>query len=369
MMKQGLQIIGAVSLVAWTMVGVFAWTKVEDHLTVVISDGGSEQVDANALLADRIDSFSGDLDALVAALDANFALLASALEDGRAEDAVELARVRGRLAELEAALPAALHARETAGALDSTLLRLEALAAIDSSGRIAVRGTEDPVATSLATQSTEGATIETPPAVEPETASAPTKRGFLAFDLPSRDFHFEGKQSFEVLGDLSRVGFDAKSTLHDFSGVSNNVSGSFDVDLSRPQDGISGRITVRSESLTTDLEGRDEAMWEHIGKDEFPTFEFVPTSFVAARSDVQAMQLDGHITGRMTIHGVTQDVAMDVKAHVDESRRLVLEGEMPLLLSDYEVVIPGKLGMISTDDEVRIWIALRTRAQAAGARD
>jgi hypothetical protein len=52
---------------------------------------------------------------------------------------------------------------------------------------------------------------------------------------------------------------------------------------------------------------------------------------------------------------------MPLKVVVDESMRLVVEGESPLKLSDFGVPVPSKLGLISMQDEVRIWISLRAR--------
>ena len=54
---------------------------------------------------------------------------------------------------------------------------------------------------------------------------------------------------------------------------------------------------------------------------------------------------------------------MEVRARVDEARRLVVEGEMPLDLEDYGVPVPNQLGVVSMDPEVRVWVFLRARAR------
>ena len=56
-----------------------------------------------------------------------------------------------------------------------------------------------------------------------------------------------------------------------------------------------------------------------------------------------------------------QEIARCLK-YVDEARRVVVEGEAPLRLTDYGVPVPSKLGLIGMEDEVKIWIALRARA-------
>jgi len=66
----------------------------------------------------------------------------------------------------------------------------------------------------------------------------------------------------------------------------------------------------------------------------------------------------------MTIRGVDKDIQMKVNGRIDESRRLVIEGEVPLRLSDFSVHVPSKLGLISMNDQVRVWIHLRARARS-----
>lgn len=324
-MGKSLQTVGALALVAWTVLGAYAWSRAREGVRVVLDAGGDEPGTSEALVADRIEALSSDLDALIAALEANFAGLATALEGRGIEAAAVAARMEARLEELQRVLPAATP-------------------------------TTDPVAFAAAP-------VEDPPAPAEEPLRA---KSFLAFALPSRDFRFEGEQTFDVLADLSRVGFDAKSTLHDFSGVSDSVRGRFRVDLAHASEGIDGSVTVSTTSLRTGLVGRDEAMLEHLAADACPEIEFVPTAFAPSHCDPGAKELDGVVAGRMTIHGVTREVEMALHARVDEARRLVLEGEMPLSLDDYGVEAPSQLGVISMQDEVRVWIHLRARAEPDG---
>jgi polyisoprenoid-binding protein YceI len=79
--------------------------------------------------------------------------------------------------------------------------------------------------------------------------------------------------------------------------------------------------------------------------------------------DVAARSVEGRVRGRMSIHGTEREIELAVRGHLDEARRLVVEGELPLLLSDYGVEAPSKLGLISMEDQVRVWIHLRARAR------
>ena len=64
----------------------------------------------------------------------------------------------------------------------------------------------------------------------------------------------------------------------------------------------------------------------------------------------------------MTIHGVAHDVAIPLRITVDESRRVRIEGETPLSLTDYGVTPPRKMGVIAVENQVKIWLSLRARA-------
>ncbi len=375
-MKKALQSVGVVALLAWTVAGSYAWYRVKGHFEVNVqptAEGGDDEL---ALLDDRLETLSSDLDALVTSIQENFGLLASAVQDGDGSEGIERARLEERIRQLESALPLALEAREVSGALASVLTRLES---IEGSPGPGVAAADRPPARTMAEHEAEepaqpvaenarAAEAAERPMPEVGVSEARSGRSFLAFKLPSRDFRFEGTQTFELLEDLSRVGFDAKSTLHDFTGISNRVRGHFRLDLSRPDQGIEGQVEVDVSTLDTGLEGRDEAMLEHLQANEFAGMTFVATRLTPHEIHAETQSLSGSLAGQMTIRGVTQEVSMDVTAHVDESRRLVIQGEMPLLLTDYAVPVPNKLGVISMDDEVRVWVHLRARSKPEASR-
>jgi len=353
-MPKTLQFLGAAALLGWTALGLFAWSRVQKKVRVVLQEDLEPRTEELALLEDRLDALSGDLEALVASLDENFGRLAEGVERSAVDESADRVRLERRLATLQASLVEIAEARESAGERPTEPVERPARIEPDAGDA----GSES----DLVAEPAPRAPAPSRPPVEP----AP-RRSFLAFRLPSRDFSFEGRQTFDVLGDLSRVGFDAKSTLHDFSGASDRVRGSFAVDLSDPAAGIEGRVEIATGSLGTGLEGRDDAMLEHLDAESFEEIAFTPVGFEPRRVDPEGMRLAGTLRGRMTIRGVTRDLAMDVDAHVDESRRLVIEGEAPLLLGDYEVPVPSKLGLISMEEEVRVWIHLRARARVPSA--
>jgi polyisoprenoid-binding protein YceI len=294
--------------------------------------------EAAALLAEDLALVREDLAALSRALSEELPRIAAAAERG----------ARGAEAE---------RARELA-ALHADLARIElALAARE----------ERQVAPALAEREPEPAEAEPPvavaaPAAEPAPAPA---RSFLAFELPSQAFSFERAQRFALVPALSRVGFDARSTLHDFSGVASGVEGAFEVALARPEEGCTGLVRVRGAALATGEEGRDEGLREGLESARHPELTFRWTGFEADSVDAAALALSGTVRGELEVRGVSRPFAMPVRATVDASRRVRVEGEAPLDLRDFGVPVPSKLGLISMEPEVRVWIALVARVEGA----
>ena len=52
---------------------------------------------------------------------------------------------------------------------------------------------------------------------------------------------------------------------------------------------------------------------------------------------------------------------MAVSVAVDASKRLTIDGQTKIKMSDFGVKPPSKLGLISVEDEATVWIALRAR--------
>lgn len=388
-MGKFLQITGLVALVAWTAAGFGAWVLTKEQVHVTLEEGsGADRAadDPAALLAERIHGLEEDVRALAAALGENMRALDESIDANTAERLAALdRRVTAAIAALDARVSADLAETHTlSGAV--TELRTEWATRATAPASVAmpepmsepsrVAAGDPPHAASTT------ADVPTPPAAlteigddptPPETVAAaeppPTpeparKKSFLAFRLPSDEFSFAGRHSWEVIPSLSRVGFDAKSTLHDFTGTTSKVTASLVVDLSHPEQNPSGTIHVSAAALDTGLEDRNTAMCEHLGTNTNPEITFEWTAFEADTVAEDTMKVDGTAKGRMTIHGVTHEVSMPVHMSVDDSRRLLIEGSMPLKMSDYEVEVPSKLGLISVTDQVEVWVALRARPLA-----
>jgi len=346
------------ALLAWSAAGGLAWYELRRERP---EDPRIEEARREAaMLRDRLEVVSADTVALAGATERGFEGLAAALEARAAADGAGVRDLASRLASLEGELARLSRAEaERAERLAAALRDLPAVAAEVVLEPVPV---EEPVEVALAPEPEVAVEPAVQPTAEP-TAEPAAGRSFLAFKLPSQEQGFEGRRTYEVLADLSRVGFDAKSTLHDFTGTSSRVRGSVQVDLARPADGISGSIEIDASSLSTSNEARDEAMFEHLGVEHHPRIVFTPTGFSVGALDAAERTVEGSVRGRLSVHGVEREIEMQVRGHLDEARRLVIEGEMPLALPDYEVEVPSKLGLISMEKDVRVWIHLRARAK------
>lgn len=357
----------------------------KDRIRLVVQlDAAAQGPDPLALLRDDLQVLQRELGEVRTALGGNFERLGGALEE-RAEarhaevltigqnvaavqsaatgQAAALARLGAQLAEVERRLAnlgdsVAQVAAQKPAAAGLVAAAHGGDAAKDQPVEPPPRGAEvAPVAPTP--EATPPTAVVTPPVV-----TAPKKK-FLSFSVPEAKFQFTEAQDYALAADLCRVGFDAKSTLHDFTGVSTKVAGQFRADFDDPAGAWTGAVTCDVKGLATGVEGRDTGMFEHLDAEHHPVLRFTIARFAPTSVDGAAMTAEGTVHGQMAIRGKTRDVQMPVKVSVDAGKRVVVEGQMPLKLSDYEIPVPSQLGgAIAMQDEVSVWIALRARAQA-----
>lgn len=372
MPRKLLQWVGALFVLGLFGASMAALAIVKDRVRVVVQqDDVAAGPDPVALLRDDLQSVVREVAELRSALAASFERLGTALEeraDARHGDVQALAREVAAL-------------RKRADATHAEVVRLQARWQ-EPAARAAVESARPAVADAVPPPSSPPSSPPTAasagPAEVPVPAAAtdgkPTdgrpKTGFLSFSIPSATFRFDEPAEYALVPDLCRVGFDAKSTLHDFSGVTSKVAGRFTADLDDPQGAWTGEISCEAGTLLTGVEGRDANMWEHLDAKNHPRIRFAITRFVPAEGGIDAgkQTARGDVVGTMTIRGVSRDLRMPVTVEVDPSRRLVVKGQVPLKLSDYGVPVPSQLGVINMQDEVVVWVALRARANTGGSK-
>lgn len=198
-----------------------------------------------------------------------------------------------------------------------------------------------------------------PPASQASSASSGKR--FLTFQLPSQSFDLEKAQRFVILEAASRVGFDAKSTLHDFSGSCTKVRGELKACLGRPAEDCQGEISAEAAALQTGLEDRDEEMRKNLDTAQHPTIRFEWLGFETKSVEAKGSKFAGDAKGKLTIRGVSREFVIPVQVSTDASHRLSISGQAKVKLPDYGVPVPSKLGLISMDEEVNIWLELKAR--------
>lgn len=374
--------VGALAVLGLVAGSAGALMVVKDRISIVIQEEQpAGAADADALLRDEVGSLGQKLGALEQSLASNFERLGTALDDADSKRHQELLANDNRFEQGRVALQNELRAQaqrisELGAAVDRLEKGMDArIAQLAANPQQAA--TSVPM-TPLQTPTTEPAPVATQPATEPKQpepaanpttepvavapAEPPKKKGFMSFSLPDSKFRFDAPQTFTLVPDLCRVGFDAKSTLHDFTGTTQRVSGEFRADLDDPKGEWSGKVSCEASTLVTGVEGRDSNMWEHLDTKNHPSIEFTIARFELTRADVAKEEVDGTIHGQMSIHGKARDVQMPVTVRLDSSKRLLVEGQMPLKLTDYDIEVPSQLGgTIKMEDEVKVWIALRAR--------
>ncbi len=367
-----LQVVGVLAILGLVGGSIAALGIVKEriHVTIAAEEAASKRgPDPIELLRADVGVISGDLAGLNKGLGEALQALHDSLESAAGEREAALAtRVVALEAKLDAMKSGAARDREMLQSAIAALgesvaeARLEAASERENSVEAAPPVVVEKAPEIVALPPVPDVAPEVAPApVAPTPAASPPKRGFLGFQLPSGAFAFDQRQRFAILPSLSRVGFDAKSTLHDFSGVTAKVDGKFSVNLAKPGEKPLGTITVETKSLDTGLVDRDVDMKKCLGAEQFASLTFEWSGFSATSVDAKAMTVTGKAGGKLTIRGKSHDVSMPVKVSVDASKRIAIDGELSIKLSDYDVAPPSQLGLIKVEDEVKIWVALRAR--------
>ncbi len=362
-----LQWIGVAAIVGLCAAAVAGLTIVKQRIQVTISDEASpDAVDPVGLLRDDVSTLRSDFDRFGQNLGRELDRLATHLDESATGNqrvvSERLDRIEQRLLRL-----VERHA-ELAGRLDG-ISSLRVAPVTDGSSGLAVSDPAharpdgsgaDAVSPSAVSPNPESPNPESPRPVSP--AAEKPKRGFLGFSLSTGGFQFDERQRFELIGKLSRVGFDSKSTLHDFTGATSAIRGHFEAALGKPEGGYRGTITVESAKLVTGVDGRDAEMRTLLRVEQHPQITFAVEAIDDATVDAEAMTVSGVARGTLSIAGKTQAVRWPVRIAVDSSRRLEISGELLIKLSDFGIKAPNQLGVITVEDEIKMWVALRARA-------
>ena len=291
-MKTPLAWIGAFALLLWTGGGLVAWALAKERVSLVVEQGERERIPAEDGLAElsrRIDEQAEERRALGRGARAELRRPRRALRGprGRARAGARRRAGRGRR---DRARPGGDARGARAGE------RARGQRGRRSRGPERARRGRDGGRRGSHARARGARRTRWPTAAEPgsERGAAPE---LPRLPLPEDDFRFDERRSWVVVPSQSRVGFDAKSTLHDFSGTTSQVAGELAFDLSRPDEDPRGEIHVEAAGLDTGNADRDQDMRQHLDTAGHPELRFRLERFAPATIDAEQAAVHG------TAHG------------------------------------------------------------------
>jgi polyisoprenoid-binding protein YceI len=157
---------------------------------------------------------------------------------------------------------------------------------------------------------------------------------------------------FRIQPEASEITFRATSRLMNAEGHFGRFSGDVVADPAGPT-GARISLTIDAASLDTGIEMRDK----HLRSADFFDIERFPTiAFESVR--VEASSRRATVMGRLTLHGVTREIAVPVDVQITETA-LVASGEFIVNRGEYAMNYNSFLNPIG--NEVRVAFTFRAR--------
>lgn len=157
---------------------------------------------------------------------------------------------------------------------------------------------------------------------------------------------------FRIQPEASEITFRATSRLMNAEGHFGRFSGDVVADPAGPT-GARINLTIDAASLETGIEMRDK----HLRSADFVDIERFPTiAFQSVR--VEAAGRRATVMGRLTLHGVTREIAVPVDVQITETA-LVASGEFIVNRGEYAMNYNSFLNPIG--NEVRVAFTFRAR--------
>lgn len=138
-------------------------------------------------------------------------------------------------------------------------------------------------------------------------------------------------------------------------GTTPEVSGEIFVDRANPQNSTIGPVTVDISQFTSDSDRRDNAIRERFLESAlFPNAVFTPREIQGLPETYQeGDQISFQVSGDLTVREITRPVTFDV-LFSGQGDTLTGEATAVILLSDYEVGPISIIGILNTEDEVKL---------------
>jgi polyisoprenoid-binding protein YceI len=165
-------------------------------------------------------------------------------------------------------------------------------------------------------------------------------------------------RAFKVDPAESQLQFVSDAPLEKFTGTLSKASGQVTVDPNKPA-GAKGNIKVEIASIKTGIDLRDE----HVKNDSwldakrYPEAEFVITKVTGVDKLKANEAVDATVTGKFSLHGVTQEVTTKAKvrwvpAADGKAEALRIVASFTIKLVDHKVSIPSIVALKVAPDIV-----------------
>ena len=153
-------------------------------------------------------------------------------------------------------------------------------------------------------------------------------------------------------GSLIRI--EGTSTLHDWKMEGTTIDGRITApSLSLwKNDASDVSVAIPVKSIKSEHAKMDKLMAEALKADTNPAIRYQLTSAALVQLN-PTIQLDTR--GKLTIAGVTRDIAMQVNGTLEADGGYVLTGQIPIRMSDYGIKPPtAMMGTIRTGNDVKV---------------
>lgn len=162
-----------------------------------------------------------------------------------------------------------------------------------------------------------------------------------------------GSVRLRLMDNRCVAGFDAKSSVLDFTGWTKALSGELTYKPNRPIETVQGTVTADPNTLDTGDDERDKELREkHLETAKYPVMKFEIASVKQTGGDTADM------TGLMEFHGVKKELTIPCSFKLRLDGYAYASGEIKVKMTDFGIEPPVKMGVIKVADEIRIWFEL-----------
>lgn len=158
---------------------------------------------------------------------------------------------------------------------------------------------------------------------------------------------------YRLVAESSEVGFDGKSTMHDWTAKTKALTGSLVSGFPEFPNTSGGSVVVESAKLDSDSGMRDDEMRTRLNVKQYPELRFTLSN---ARPSNSGQPGSLELTGDFLIHGVSQSRALDAQVS-EKSGGLAVNGRLGFPMSSHGITAPDML-VVTVEDRIEVWFDL-----------